>query len=336
MNDNVTAIEEYQNSKALSLPGVTALAEMTDDEFDQRLTAMKRHIERIKKMQLAIMDEGVDYGVLPGINKPTLYKPGAEKLCEAYQLRSDFTHERHPGDGVTAPNVAYIVRCELHLGNIAGPIVGIGHGAANSWETKHRYRRGQRVCPRCGAVGTIMKSSYKPEWFCFDKKGGCKATFDLNEPSITQQAVGDVENADPWDLENTILKMAEKRAFVDVTLRATASSGIFTQDVEDEVQPDAPPPPKEAPHPPQTPQAAEPPPSAPPVTKNEPRYASQLIKETTVACRAWMFSTIRDKWHLEHEAVLKLLGIESFSKDRGDRTVGQVLDEIAAKVEQKQ
>lgn len=327
MTDNVTAIEEYQNTKALSLPGVTALAEMSDAEFDLRLEAMKKHSERIKKMQLAIMEEGVDYGVLPGINKPTLYKPGAEKLCEAYQLRSDFIHERLPGDGVTAPNVAYIVRCELHLGNIAGPVVGVGHGAANSWETKHRYRRGERICPSCGAIGTIKKSTFKPEWYCFEKKGGCNAKFALNDPAITQQVVGDVDNPDPWDLENTILKMAEKRAFVDVTLRATASSGIFTQDIDDDAPPQEPP---QAPPPPQERTQTE---STAPAANNEPAYAKQLVKDSTVKCRAWMFSTIRDKWHMEHNDVLKLLGIESFSKDRGEKTVGQVLDEIQGHVD---
>ncbi|MBW2646973.1 MAG: hypothetical protein JRE23_12530, partial [Deltaproteobacteria bacterium] len=38
---------------------------------------------------------------------------------------------------------------------------------------------------------------------------------------------------DPWDLQNTIYKMACKRAQVAAVLNATAASDIFTQDVED-------------------------------------------------------------------------------------------------------
>ena len=38
----------------------------------------------------------------------------------------------------------------------------------------------------------------------------------------------------PW---NTLLKMADKRAFVGAVLKATASSGLFTQDLEDEAPP---------------------------------------------------------------------------------------------------
>lgn len=50
-----------------------------------------------------------------------------------------------------------------------------------------------------------------------------------------------------WDLHNTILKMASKRALVAAVLRGTAASDIFTQDVEDlpkeylDQQPQAPP-----------------------------------------------------------------------------------------------
>jgi hypothetical protein len=38
---------------------------------------------------------------------------------------------------------------------------------------------------------------------------------------------------DPADVANTVLKMAKKRAQIDMTLTATAASDIFTQDLED-------------------------------------------------------------------------------------------------------
>ena len=39
---------------------------------------------------------------------------------------------------------------------------------------------------------------------------------------------------DKYNVANTVLKMAKKRAFIDATLLATRSSDIFTQDLEDE------------------------------------------------------------------------------------------------------
>jgi hypothetical protein len=41
------------------------------------------------------------------------------------------------------------------------------------------------------------------------------------------------QRADPFDLLNTLLKMSEKRAYVDATLRATATSSLYSQDLED-------------------------------------------------------------------------------------------------------
>jgi len=128
------------------------------------------------------------------------------------------------------------MRCELHLEDLAGPVVAVGYGAASSWETKHRYRREERTCPECGNEGTVIKgkAEYGGGWLCWTKKpGGCGAKFADDAPEIVGQVVENAQNPDPFDLENTIVKMAEKRAFVDVTLRATASSDLFTQDVED-------------------------------------------------------------------------------------------------------
>jgi hypothetical protein len=43
-----------------------------------------------------VMQRDKDYGVIPGTNKPTLLKPGAEKLCTLFGLRPDFESRRWP------------------------------------------------------------------------------------------------------------------------------------------------------------------------------------------------------------------------------------------------
>jgi hypothetical protein len=127
------------------------------------------------------------------------------------------------------------MRCELHLGDIAGPVVAVGYGSANSWERKHRYRRGERVCPKCGLVGQVIKGKeeYGGGWLCWKSKGGCGAKWPDGAPEIEGQQVGDVENPDPYDLENTLVKMAKKRAHIDAALTGTASSDLFTQDLDE-------------------------------------------------------------------------------------------------------
>jgi hypothetical protein len=52
--------------------------------------------------------------------------------------------------------------------------------------------------------------------------------------SSTRSTAKDMQiRTEPADVANTVLKMAKKRAQIDLTLTATAASDIFTQDVED-------------------------------------------------------------------------------------------------------
>lgn len=218
--------------------GVMALAMMPQAEFEARLHALKQGQERIRIIQRELMEDGEDYGKIPGTDKPTLLKPGAEKLCAVYGLKATFSPVISRGDGMTEPHLRVLVTCQLHQGDANGPVVAEGYGASNSWEKKHRYRSGKRVCPACGVTGSIRKSKFPDRdtgdigWWC--REESCKTNFTSDDPSITEQVVGEIENPDPFDVENTLVKMALKRAFIDTTLRATATSGLFTQDLEDQ------------------------------------------------------------------------------------------------------
>ena len=224
--------------------GVLGLALMSEEQFEARLAALKIGQERVRRIQLELMvgptkenPEGEDYGTIPGTKKPTLYKPGAEKMCKAYNLVATFEETWIEGDGETSPSLRCRMKCLLHVGNSEGPVVGEGVGAANSWERKHRYRATRRACPSCGSEGTIRKSKYPDKqtgdigWWCRDEN--CKVNFRSDDPAIVGQVSGEVQNKDPYDTENTLLKMAKKRSHVDATLTATATSGLFAQDLED-------------------------------------------------------------------------------------------------------
>lgn len=203
----------------------SALAEMADDEFIRRLELAQKERERIEQIQKAIMRENTDYGVIPGTNKPTIYKPGAEILNKMARISPSFSVTSRYGDGGRSPHIHYRVACHLHEGGKDGPIICEGVGSANSWEKKYRYRTAGPGCPTCGME--LRQSKQADEWYCWRKKGGCGATFPLDA-----HKGGTTENPDPFELDNTILKMAKKRAYNDATLTAHAASGIFTQDLE--------------------------------------------------------------------------------------------------------
>lgn len=174
-------------------------------------------------------DGNGDYGVIPGTKKPTLFKPGAEKLCMMFRLAPRYRIEREY-DG---PHLTVTAICELyHIPTDA--LMGSGIGLCSSKESKYAYRQQNKVCPACGKEAIIKgKAEYGGGWFCFEKKGGCKAKFKDGDTSIESQKSGRAANEDIADQHNTVVKMACKRAYLDATLKATAASSIFTQDQDD-------------------------------------------------------------------------------------------------------
>lgn len=179
-----------------------------------------------------VMKEGKDFGAVPGTDKPTLLKPGAEKLSSLFELYPVF----HLADKVLdweRDLYFYQYECSL-INRKSGEIWGTGLGSCNSRESKYQYRKAERTCPKCGKASIIKgKKEYGGGWLCWTKKDGCGAKFPEGDQSIEGQVVGRIINPDIPDLLNTIDKMAQKRALVAAALIACNASEFFTQDVED-------------------------------------------------------------------------------------------------------
>lgn len=153
---------------------------------------------------------GVHYGLVPGCgNKPTLLKPGAEKLAMTFRLGARY--EELPGTIETDDFICYKINCELfHIPT--GNVVGNGRGTCNSKEKKYRTRMVylNKATQEEKAIGREEERS--------GKDGKYKVL-------IVPQ--------DPRDLQNTLMKMACKRAMIAGIINATAAGDIFTQDIED-------------------------------------------------------------------------------------------------------
>lgn len=186
--------------------------------------------EQITLFVKQIMKNGVDYGVIPGTgDKPALLKAGAEKLTTLFGLTKKFTIIDRVEDWTGAehdsePFFYYVYRCSLYRGDL---LIAEADGSCNSHETKYRYRKGERICPKCGQAN-IRKSKQGGGWYCWAKLGGCGATFQAGDKTIEGQEVGRILNPDIADQANTILKMAQKRALVAATLLGTSASEYFS------------------------------------------------------------------------------------------------------------
>lgn len=186
----------------------------------------------IQRVMETVMEEGEHYGVIPGTEKPTLYKAGAEKLCVTFRVRPEYEiMKEHTDESL----VYYRVKCRL-IGIHSGIIVGEGVGSCNSNEDKFLWRYTE----------TLTNRPVPEEYWKARKAGNNKEmTRLLGGPEfrprkdettgkwVIAQRSERVKNDNVLALDNTILKMAKKRAYVDAVITATAASDIFAQDLED-------------------------------------------------------------------------------------------------------
>jgi hypothetical protein len=169
-------------------------------------------VVELGKFYKDLMQKGTDYDVIPGTPKPTLLKSGAELLRLRFGLHPEFKVSKGLTD-VQQGFIEYDVVCAL---NRDGEVIAEGVGNANSLESKWRYRW---VWPNELPQNFDKQKAYETYG----------ATRKTKQGGVQYR----MENENPQDQANTILKIAKKRAFVDAILTATGASRIFTQDVED-------------------------------------------------------------------------------------------------------
>ena len=161
--------------------------------------------EALRTNMKAVLRDGVDYGVIPGTGtKPTLLKPGAEKLLQWF----GFGHATEVTETERSPE-----------GNWAG------------------------VTYRCTVTKSMPDGRTVVVAMCEGYAGYDEDRFYLTAEAATakEQANAEKYHRSPNPMKcleyraprNSVVKMAQKRALVGAALQATSASTLFTQDVED-------------------------------------------------------------------------------------------------------
>lgn len=140
----------------------------------QQIQGTLTKIAQFQQLVQNQLKQNHDYGIIPGTPKPTLLKPGAEKILMLMGLRSEFEIVDSTRD-FEKGFFQYQVRCKLYRGDI---LITEGLGAANTKESRYLKH-------------------------------------------------------DPYTIDNTVLKIAKKRALIDAVLLVASLSEVFTQDLED-------------------------------------------------------------------------------------------------------
>ena len=114
---------------------------------------MTRRTSMLKEYVREHMSEGEDYGIIPGGNKPTLFKPGAEKLNAVFGL-SPLVEILNRIEDWDASFVAYEVKVTL-LNKRTQMVEAEGVGSCNSRERKYKNQDAANV------ANTILKMAKK-------------------------------------------------------------------------------------------------------------------------------------------------------------------------------
>lgn len=163
---------------------------------------IRERVNTIQQVMSAVMKRDVHYGVIPGCKKPSLYKPGSEVLLATFQIATSI----QVTDLSTDDCIRYQVRV-IGTHSQSGTLLGEGIGECSSNEEKYKW-----------------KKAYDEEWNATPENRRRIKFGNYKDKQV---------RTDPADVANTILKMAKKRAQIDMTLTVTGASDCFDQDIED-------------------------------------------------------------------------------------------------------
>lgn len=183
------------------------------DDID--IKSVQGTLTKVKSLQAtlkSLLTENHDYGKIPGCgDKPTLLKPGAEKILMAMGITSSYELIEHTEDFEGLGFFAYTVKCTLLKG--AQKITeGLGHANSKEkkWAVEWVY---EKDLPAGSDIDLLKKKKFEA------KNSGTFYKYEVE--------------ADANSKANTILKMAKKRAQIDAVLTVASLSEIFTQDFDD-------------------------------------------------------------------------------------------------------
>jgi hypothetical protein len=201
----------------------------TVPDYREAIVSLQARRDLVLQLMESVLVLDTHYGKIPGCgDKPSLFLPGAE------QLSSTFGYAPRYKKNLTREGMHLIadVTCELYLPD--GTFVAEGTGMCSTFESKYRYR---------GGVGESTGQAVPKKYWTLketDRKaaqeligGAGYSTKKIDGSWEICKTIEKMENPDPSDQWNTVVKMGCKRAFVHAVRTATGTADVFTQDIED-------------------------------------------------------------------------------------------------------
>lgn len=206
----MTAANEVE-ATAVHAPGADLVAYQSQalEEYRPRIIMAAEEAAALDKslrdMMRAVLREDVDFGVIPGTgSKPTLLKPGAEKLLQWFGFGHS-TQKVETERDADGNRLGVTYRCVITKAMQDGREVTVASCEGYAGYDEDRF---YTTAAQAEAKERAMAERYQ--------RNPNSAKF--------------LEYRAPW---NSVIKMCQKRAMVGAALQATSASTLFTQDLED-------------------------------------------------------------------------------------------------------
>lgn len=114
-------------------------------EDEKKVQEILKKINLFRKLMHKALTQGVDYGIIPGTNKPTLLKPGAEKIQRILEVTTEFEIIEEIED-CEREFFAYKMKCTVYRN---GNKMTDGFGSCNTREKKYRNQDAYTISNTC-------------------------------------------------------------------------------------------------------------------------------------------------------------------------------------------
>ena len=189
---------------------MSSIVPVSDERAVLNATQVKEQMRVVQELMRFVLKEGEHYMTIPGTGtKPSLLQNGADKILMTFHLHPEIRQTRTVDEhGI----VFYTVSLDL-IHNHSEIKVGSGVATCNSGEEKFAWQKA--ICDE-----QYQEADPKDRRLKFRRSGS---------GHTREQQIRTVH----YDIEQTLLSMAIKRAKVQATKTAVSVGDIFTVDIED-------------------------------------------------------------------------------------------------------
>lgn len=232
-------VQRLQNGQGILLvPSVKETIERLESVRKFVVSCLNQGLKRAeakakKNGQLALLTDAerrkleIDYGTIPGVDRPFLKQPGAEKIALWLHVRPKYEKaDVQLPDG----HLETVARCVLHSVATGDEVFQGPECSCSSMESNFRYRfvEADPQPSREDARKAVFEGRGK--WKYVHVLENNRVLFVDGKPVLERKFFNRYENSNIYDERNKVRQQAEKRALVKAIRNFGALSEIFVED----------------------------------------------------------------------------------------------------------